>query len=122
MRTATSWTCLVLATLLPLAAPSPARAAEQWISCTPIQVATYANRVHVRCSTGLNGITFFAIPTARGTDEAAFASRAIVVADAALVAGRRLSILYDFADQSGAAFGCQVADCRVARAVAIEAQ
>jgi hypothetical protein len=122
MHTATIRAALVVGVLLQLAAPSGAEAAQQWVSCTPVQVATYAGRIHVRCTTGLNGITFFAIPTSRSADEAAFANRAIAVANAALVAGRRLSILYDYADQSGASVGCQLGDCRIALAVALEAQ
>ena len=91
----------------------PAEAAETWTACTPIEVAAYPARLHVRCAASVGGIGFFAV----GTQDAANASRVLAVLTAAQVAGRTLNILFDPADQSGAAIGCLVADCRIIRAV-----
>ncbi len=78
-------------------------------------VATFSNRVHVRCSATVSGgILFFALPTT----DAAQAARFVSVATSALVAGRTLKIQYDPADLSGAGFGCATSDCR--RAMALE--
>ena len=90
-----------------------AEAAETWISCTPFEIATYPNRVHVRCAAAVGGVSFFAA----GTQDTAYAARVLSVITAAQVAGRTLNVLYDPADQTGTAIGCQVADCRLSRAV-----
>jgi len=92
---------------------SRAEAAETWISCTPAEIATYQNRVHVRCAAAVGGVSFFAA----AAQDTAFAARVLSVITAAQVAGRTLSILYDPADQSGTAIGCQSSDCRLIRAV-----
>ncbi|MCB0034771.1 MAG: hypothetical protein KDE51_12150 [Anaerolineales bacterium] len=82
--------------------------AETWISCTPIGVATYYNRVHVRCAAAVGGISYFAAPT----NNPANAARILSTLSTAQVAGRTLSILYDPNDLSGTDFGCLEADCR----------
>ena len=89
-----------------------AEAAETWTSCTPVGIATYQTRVHVRCAAAVGGITFFAA----ATQDAAYAARVLSVVTAAQVAGRTLNILFDPADQSGAAIGCLTTDCRLIRA------
>jgi hypothetical protein len=91
----------------------PAVAAETWVSCTPVEVATYQIRVHVRCASSVGGITFFAV----ATQDTPYAARVLSILAAAQVAGRTLSILYDPADQSGAAIGCLTSDCRLIRGV-----
>ena len=63
--------------------------------------------------TGIGGIFFFAV----STQDAQFAARVLSVITTAQVAGRTLTILYDPADLSGAAIGCQNNDCRLIRAV-----
>ena len=90
-----------------------ANAAETWISCTPVEIVTYAVRVHVRCAAAVGGITFFAV----ATQDTAYAARVTSVITTAQVAGRTLTILHDPADLSGAAIGCQTSDCRLIRAV-----
>ena len=90
-----------------------AEAAPTWISCTPVEIATHPTRVHVRCAAAVGGITFFAA----ATQDTAYAARVLSVVTAAQVAGRTLNILYDPADQSGAAIGCLTTDCRLIRAV-----
>ena len=90
-----------------------ANASETWITCTPVEIATYQVRLHVRCAAAVGGITFFAV----GTLDTANASRVLAVLTAAQIAGRTLNILFDPADQSGAAIGCATADCRLIRAI-----
>ena len=90
-----------------------ARAAETFVSCTPVQVMTYQGRVHVRCSAAVGGIVFFAV----STQDTAFAARVLSLLTTAQVAGRTITILFDPADLSGAAIGCQNSDCRLIRAV-----
>jgi hypothetical protein len=91
----------------------PAAAADTWVSCTPIQVVTYSSRVHVRCAAAIGGISFFAV----STSDPANAARVLSVITAAQIAGRTLTILNDPADLSGAAIGCQNADCRLIHAI-----
>lgn len=91
-----------------------ASAAETWSDCVPVGVATYANRVHVRCAASVSGgIFYFALSTA----DSAQAARFVSVASSALIAGRTLKVLYDPADLTGASFGCATNDCRRARAL-----
>lgn len=90
-----------------------AKAAETWVSCTPVSIVTYQVRVHVRCAAPVGGILFFAV----STQNSAFAARVLSVIATAQVAGRTLSILYEPTDLSGAAIGCQTNDCRLIRAV-----
>jgi hypothetical protein len=89
-----------------------AEAAENWTACVPVEVATYQGRIHVRCASAVGGINFFAA----STQDTAYAARLMAVLVAAQVAGRTVNILYDPADQSGAAIGCAVTDCRLIRA------
>jgi len=86
--------------------------AETWTACVPVEVATYQGRIHVRCAAAVGGINFLAA----STQDAAYAARLLAVLTAAQVAGRTLNILFDPADQSGAAIGCGVNDCRLIRA------
>jgi hypothetical protein len=80
-------------------------------SCTPIGVAVFENRVHVRCSAPIAGFTFFAVSTA----DAQNAARFLNLFTTARVNNRVLTIFFDTADLSGASFGCLNSDCRVAR-------
>ena len=90
-----------------------AQAAETFVSCTPVQIMTYQVRVHVKCAAAIGGVVFFAV----STQDSAHAARVLSVITAAQVAGRTPTILYDPADLSGAAIGCQTNDCRLIRAV-----
>src|SRR5574341_2345860 len=79
--------------------------------CTPIEVAVFANRVHVRCSSASpGGFNYFAVPT---TDSAS-ASRYMSAFTTAFVMGKQLTILFDPADLSGQAIYCLNANCRLA--------
>jgi hypothetical protein len=90
-----------------------AEAAQTWITCTPVDIATYSGRVHVLCAAPVGGISFFAV----STQNSAHAARVLSVISTAQVAGRTLKILYDPADHSGAGIGCVVTDCRLIIAV-----
>jgi hypothetical protein len=90
----------------------PAGAAPAaYYSCTPVRVAVFTNRVHVRCAAAApGGIVFFAVST---TDSAS-ASRFLSVFSTALATGRQINVSYDANDTSGQAWGCLSADCRIA--------
>jgi hypothetical protein len=92
-------------------APLPARAADA--SCVPVQVAVFTNRLHVRCAAAVGGIHYFAM----ATSDAALSARVLSILTTAQVAGRTLGIEYEPSDTTGAAIGCQAADCRVIRGV-----
>ena len=80
-------------------------------TCTPIGVATFTSRVHVRCSTAApGGIYWFAVSTA----DSGSASRFLSVFMTAKVTGKNLGIFYTASDTSGNAWGCSASDCRVA--------
>lgn len=107
---------VLFALVVGLAIAEKAAAAETWTDCVPMGVATFSNRVHVRCSAAVGGgILYFAMQT---TDSAA-AARFVSVASSALIAGRTLKIQYDPADLTGGTFGCATGDCRRARALEI---
>ena len=81
--------------------------------CTPTAVATFTNRVHVRCSTGAppgSAIFYFAYCSA---NDAALASRFLSTFTTAKVTAKNLYIFYTQSDQSGANCGCSTVDCRV---------
>jgi hypothetical protein len=99
-----------------LALAGNALAGDVWVDCTPNNVATFPDRVHVRCNPTIGGgVIFFAV----SASETAFASRFISMATAGIVSGRTLSVSFDPADKSGAAFGCGVSDCRRAKGLVI---
>ena len=107
---------VLCALVLGLAIVENASAAETWTDCVPAGVATFSNRVHVRCSAAVGGgILYFAMQT----NDSAAAARFVSVASSALIAGRTLKIQYDPADLTGGAFGCATGDCRRARALEI---
>lgn len=94
--------------LLP-ALPTIALAEQTTHSCKPVDVTTFANRVHVRCSTATSGgILFFAVPTSNNENAARILSTLL----AGHIAGKTLVIGYDTTDTSGSAFGCLQSDCR----------
>jgi hypothetical protein len=101
---------LALAGLLSAGA---AQAANTWGSCTPVEVMSFSNRVHVRCSTTFaTGILYVAIPTSNSAE----AQRALTIAQSALVAGRPVVFWYE-STATGASIGCGTSDCRVMNAI-----
>jgi hypothetical protein len=79
-----------------------------WVTCTPARIATFENRVHVLCTAPISGIWYFAAPAS----DPAYAARVLGIFTAAMALGQDLTVLYDPADTSGTAFGCNAADCR----------
>lgn len=88
--------------------------------CTPVEVAVYEGRLHVRCSQGVvDGsatIYFWAIPATK----AQYANRFLSLGSTALVAGRKLAFLYTPGDTSGVSFNCQASDCRNVYAIVLK--
>lgn len=107
---------LMLLFVLCVAMAGEAAAADTWVNCTPVNIATYASRVHVRCSAATAGILYFAV----SASDTAFAQRFVSIGTSALISGRTLQVFYDTADTSGAAFGCASNDCRRAKALVIQ--
>jgi hypothetical protein len=74
--------------------------------CHVSEVYSFSDRVHVRCSSPSNGISYFAVPTSNSAVAGRFSSMA------SLTVGGYLWIDYEFYDTSGTSFGCQLNDCR----------
>lgn len=87
------------------------------IPCTPVEIATFYNpggpvsRVHVKCESAVDGISYFAV----STQDAANAEMILGILTTAYTngGGKTLSILYDPADvTNGPLFGCLSSNCR----------
>lgn len=92
----------------------PAAAAATY-TCTPKQVASFTNRVHVLCTApATGGIDYFAVCS---EGNSAYASRVLSAFTAAKVAGKRLLVYFSAADTSGTACGCLAGDCRLVTGV-----
>lgn len=88
--------------------------ADDWVSCNPVGIQAYDDRVHVRCAASIGGIEFFAA----STSDPARAARILSVISTAQVAGRTLNILTDLADDPVDELpGCLSHDCRIIRSV-----
>jgi hypothetical protein len=94
---------------------APASPNAEWTTCTPLNVAAYGSRIHVKCVEIVGGIQYFAASTAN----AANAARLLSLLNTAHVTGRQLDILYEPSDTSGTAIGCAESDCRLLLAAAI---
>ena len=84
-------------------------------TCTPVEVAVFENRIHVKCTnvqkTGSSGgIVFFAVSTSSSANTARFLS----IFDSALSENRKLTLFYDDFEIAGQNFGCLIENCRVA--------
>jgi hypothetical protein len=89
--------------------PQQAAADLTLYTCKSVDVSTYEERIHVRCSKAASGgIWFFAVPTANS----AYAARILSILTAAHIAGKNIEIQYDPNDKSGDQFGCGATDCR----------
>jgi hypothetical protein len=99
----------VLAICLSALLPSQGWSAQTTHNCHSIEIATFPERIHVRCdSAATGGIIFFAVPTANNEHAARILSTLL----AGHVAGRTMIVGYDPQDESGKSFGCAVNDCR----------
>jgi|ERR1044072_157315 hypothetical protein len=97
----------------PAVASAPLAAAAT-TTCTPIQVAIFSNRIHVRCAAPVGGISYFAFPTSNATQ----ADRYLSMLLDAQVAHRNLTVWYDPNTTSGTSYGCLASDCRPIDALA----
>ncbi len=80
--------------------------------CNPVSVASFGNRVHVKCAGGDGPIVFFALNTTN-PGAASFTT----IATAALVHNKSLLIVYDPNNNTGPSFGCALGNCRPASAI-----
>ena len=105
---------VVISALLILSSATQAFAA--FYTCNSVDVATYANRVHVRCDKAASGgIVFFAVATANS----AHAARILSVLMMAHLTTRKIVVEYNPNDTSGTSFGCLAHDCRRLLSVAV---
>jgi hypothetical protein len=80
--------------------------------CIPQNVAVFANRIHVRCSTlSAEGIRYFALSTA----DSKHAARVLSLLLTAKASGQRVGVDYNPNDTSGVSIGCYSSDCRLIR-------
>jgi hypothetical protein len=89
---------------------------EALFTCTPLSIAVFSNRIHVKCTAAAppgGAIWYFAAPT--GTDPK-YANRVLSIMLTAKALGKNLLITYDLAG-SGSAYGCLFADCRPIQAI-----
>ncbi len=114
---------LLLLALLAQVSGGPTQAdgqaiALESVTCTPAGVATFSNRVHVRCTTLAppGNIRYFAACTSR---DSTGASRYLSVFTTAFAMGKNLTIHYDPSDTSGTTCGCLASDCRVLTGVEV---
>jgi hypothetical protein len=105
---------VVISALLILGSATQAFAARH--TCNSVDVATFANRVHVRCDRATNGgIVFFAVATANS----AHAARILSVLMMAHLTTRKIIVEYNPNDTTGTSFGCLAHDCRRLLSVAV---
>ncbi len=89
-------------------------AQQKWVSCKPIEAATYPERIHVKCAWAVdNKFWYFAA----STTDARAAARALSVIESAQLGDKFVNVLFDPNDQSGATFGCLTSNCRQLLAV-----
>jgi hypothetical protein len=80
-----------------------------WVSCKPVEAATYLERIHVKCASPIDSrFWYFAAPTT----DARFAARVLSVIEGAQLGDKFLLVLIDPNDESGTAFGCLAAKSR----------
>ena len=78
-------------------------------SCTPAAVGDFQIRIHVRCSTAVDGIVYYAV----ATTDSNRAARVLAILSGAFLGGHQVEIYYDPADLSGSSIGCSNVDCRL---------
>jgi hypothetical protein len=100
---------VAISILLLLGSATRSSAQTTFYGCKSVEVRTFAERVHVRCSqAAAGGIVFFAVATANS----AHAARFLSVLMMAHLAGKSITVEYDPKDTSGTGFGCLANDCR----------
>lgn len=76
-------------------------------TCEVSEIASFPNRVHVRCGGG-QAPWYFAVPTTSSAE----AARLMALGTAAFSTGRPLMLMVDFHDYQAEAYGCLVQNCR----------
>ena len=105
--------CIVALILAGIVLPGVAYSAGTWTSCSPVEIMTHSDRVHVKCATSVGGgIRYFAVSTTNTT----LAARVLSVISTARVSGNTLTILYESLASSNPS-GCATTDCRLLYAV-----
>lgn len=97
------------------AAPAAVEAPYLVHTCTPLEISTFENRIHVQCVESAGSIRFFAAATANPAN----AARMLSTLTAAQLSGRALLVTYNPDDTSGDSFGCLPADCRKMTGVSV---
>lgn len=92
-----------------------AQSSPESILCVPVQVATFVDRIHVQCEEGIGNIIFFAAQTGNQ-----LADQYLTLILTAFNSEKRLFVYFDLSDTSGAAYGCQVSDCRAILGIILE--
>jgi hypothetical protein len=110
---------VLLVASVPTQAGNPADPAAPTVSfiCTPIGVAEFTTRVHVRCNPADGAIAYFAYCSANNSSTAA---RFLSVFIAAKATGKNIAVYYTASDTSGTACGCSSGDCRVVTGAEIQ--
>jgi hypothetical protein len=93
---------------------APSAHAENF-TCNPVNVASFGNRVHVKCAPGAGAIVFFAV----STSNPGVAQRFTDIAVAAVVHNKSLLIQFDPTTTTGPSFGCALDNCRPAASIFI---
>ena len=79
--------------------------------CKVEEVATYQNRVHVRCNEQVYGAywpRYFASPTSSSSES----TRLVTLGSAALTGAGDLLITYEVLETDAQSYGCDESDCR----------
>ncbi len=88
-------------------APAPNAPLSEW-TCTPLNVAVFSTRVHIKCSTSPgSNVYYFAV----SNSDSGLASRYLSIFTSALLTGKSVNIWYNPGD-NGNAWGCGYSDCR----------
>ena len=81
-----------------------------WGRCRVDEVATFANRVHIRCA-GNAGVDYAVHYLASPTSNSAEATRLVTLGTASLMGAGFLWILFDLAGNASS-YGCETANCK----------
>lgn len=76
-------------------------------TCNVVEVVTFSNRVHFKCSNTVHPI-YFAVPTSSSAE----ATRLVTMASTALMGGGKIEVTYDYVDATPVSYGCMYSDCR----------
>jgi len=113
LRNNSARTLLVASLFGCLAFTQTSLAQDKFSPCKPVEAATFANRVHVRCESPVDGkFSFFAV----STNDPKLAARTLSVIEAGQLGDKFIFVLFDPNDTSGPGFGCLLADCRPIKA------